>query len=100
MPFSVSFDGGISKWSGLLDIALEGGFVQKPSNGWYAKTDLMTGAMEDKKYRLKDTDTESFWNPILKSKQFQEYVKKTYMVSSTPILGIAGDIEDDKLDPE
>ena len=100
IPVCVSFDGGISKWSGLLDIALEGGFVQKPSNGWYAKTDLTTGAMEDKKYRLKDTDTESFWNPILKSKQFQEYVKKTYMVSSTPILGIAGDDEDDEVDPE
>ena len=100
IPVSVSFEGGISKWSGLLDIALEGGFVQKPSNGWYAKTDLTTGAMEDKKYRLKDTDTESFWNPILNSKQFQEYVKKTYMLSSTPILGVAGDDEDDELDTE
>ena len=35
IPVSVSFDGGISKWSGLLDIALESGHVIKPSNGWY-----------------------------------------------------------------
>jgi len=100
IPVSVSFEGGISKWSGLLDIALEGGFVQKPSNGWYAKTDLATGAMEDKKYRLADTENETFWAPILNSKEFQEYVKKTYMVSSTPILGVAGDDEDDEVDTE
>jgi RecA/RadA recombinase len=100
IPVSVSFEGGISKWSGLLDIALEGGFVQKPSNGWYSKADLKTGAMEEKKYRLKDTDTESFWMPILNSKEFQEYVKKTYTVSSTPILGSPGDDEDDELDTE
>ena len=34
IPVSVSFDGGISKWSGLLDLALESGHVIKPSNGW------------------------------------------------------------------
>ena len=33
IPITVSFDGGINKWSGLLDIALESGHVIKPSNG-------------------------------------------------------------------
>ena len=28
IPVTVSFDGGINKWSGLLDIALEGNFVK------------------------------------------------------------------------
>ena len=57
IPVSVSFDGGISKWSGLLDIALESGHVIKPSNGWYSKVDKETGEVEDKKYRIKDTET-------------------------------------------
>jgi RecA/RadA recombinase len=35
IPVEVTFEGGISKWSGLLDVALAGGFVIKPSNGWY-----------------------------------------------------------------
>ena len=43
IPVAVSFDGGIQKYSGLLDIALEGNFVSKPSNGWYAKVDQETG---------------------------------------------------------
>ena len=37
IPVSVSFDGGISKWSGLLDLALESGHVVKPKVGWYQK---------------------------------------------------------------
>jgi RecA/RadA recombinase len=30
IPISVSFDGGIQKYSGLVDIAIEGGFLSKP----------------------------------------------------------------------
>ena len=69
IPVSVSFDGGVSRWSGLLDIALDGGFVIKPSNGWYSKVDD-DGVIQDKKYRIKETDTSDFWMPVLKSKKF------------------------------
>ena len=54
IPVTVSFDGGISRWSGLLDIAVESGHVIKPSNGWYSKVDKETGEIEEKKYRLKE----------------------------------------------
>jgi RecA/RadA recombinase len=86
IPVSVSFDGGISRWSGLLDIALESGHVIKPSNGWYQKVDKETGEMEDKKYRIKDTDTKEFWMPILKQKTFIDFVKSKYQVAAGEIL--------------
>ena len=86
IPVSVSFDGGISRWSGLLDIALESWHVIKPSNGWYQKVDKETGEMEDKKYRIKDTDTKDFWMPILKQQSFIDFVKAKYQVSSGDIL--------------
>ena len=35
IPIEVSFEGGISKWSGLLDMAMESGHVVKPKVGWY-----------------------------------------------------------------
>ena len=79
IPIEVSFEGGISKWSGLLDVALDGGFVVKPSNGWYAL------AGEDKKYRLKDTHTKDFWMPVLKDKAFREYIEGRYLVGSNDI---------------
>ena len=34
IPVSVTWDGGIERYSGLLDIAMHGNFVAKPSNGW------------------------------------------------------------------
>jgi RecA/RadA recombinase len=85
IPVTVRHDGGISRWSGLLDIALDSGHVVKPSNGWYSKVDA-DGVIEDKKYRIKDTDSSEFWLPILKQKSFQEYVQTTYQISSGSIM--------------
>ena len=86
IPISVSFDGGISKWSGLMDIALEGNFVSKPSNGWYAKVDQETGEIGDK-MRLADTQTSDFWLPLLNNDKFKEYVKSKYEITYKSILG-------------
>jgi RecA/RadA recombinase len=86
IPVSVSFDGGISKWSGLLDIALESGHVIKPSNGWYSKVNKETGEIEDKKYRIKDTDTRDFWMQIVTSKSFNDYVQNKYAIAHGDII--------------
>jgi RecA/RadA recombinase len=86
IPVSVSFDGGISKWSGLLDLALESGHVIKPSNGWYSKVNVETGEVEDKKYRLKETDTKEFWMPILTNKTFYNFVKDKYSVGNVEMV--------------
>jgi hypothetical protein len=86
IPVTVSFDGGISKWSGLLDLALESKHVVKPTNGWYSKVDTETGVIEEKKYRIKDTDTKEFWMPIIKDKAFQDFVENKYRVASGNIM--------------
>jgi len=86
IPVTVSFDGGISKWSGLLDIAIESGHIIKPSNGWYSKVNIDTGEVEDKKFRIKETDTKEFWLPILKQKSFQEFIENKYRVASGNIM--------------
>ena len=86
IPVTVSFEGGISRFSGLLDVAIEGNFVVKPSNGWYSKVDTETGEVQEKKYRIKETDTEDFWKDILASKKFQEYIKNKYTVASADIM--------------
>ena len=36
IPITVMFDGGISRYSGLLEEALDAGVVVKPKNGWYS----------------------------------------------------------------
>jgi len=85
IPVTVRHDGGISRWSGLLDIAIDSGHVVKPSNGWYSKVDN-DGVIEDKKYRIKETDTSDFWLPILKQKSFQDYVQQTYQIATGNII--------------
>ena len=85
IPVTVSYSGGISRWSGLLEIALESGHVVKPTNGWYSKVDE-NGEIEDKKYRIKDTDNKDFWMPILKMKTFRDFVEQKYRVASSDII--------------
>lgn len=87
IPISVSFQDGISKWSGLLEMALDAGVVVKPSNGWYSRVDTKTGKVDDKKYRVDDTETKEFWLPILTDKTFVEYVKNRYSVGNMEIMG-------------
>ena len=86
IPISVSFDGGIQKYSGLIDIAIEGNFVSKPSPGWYAKVDQKTGEIGEK-VRFDATQTDEFWKPLLKDEKFKEYVNQKYGIAYGSIMG-------------
>lgn len=86
IPVTVKFDGGVSKWSGLLDIALESKHVVKPSNGWYSRVNSETGEVESRKFRAADTDSKEFWGPLLLDKTFQDWVQKTYQVSAGSLM--------------
>ena len=86
IPISVSFNGGISRWSGLLDVALLSGHVVKPSNGWYSKVDVATGEVSEKKYRFKDTETKEFWSDVLNNESFKTFVQDKYKVASDEIM--------------
>ena len=86
IPISVSFDGGIQKYSGLVDIAIEGNFVSKPSPGWYAKVDQKTGEIGDK-VRFEATQTDAFMLPLLKDVKFKEFVNQKYGIAYGNIMG-------------
>ena len=87
IPISVSWDGGVSNYSGMLDVALDGNYVAKPSNGWYCRVDRSTGELVDPKVREKDTHGEDFWLPILRDTDFKEYLKNKYSI-------VKGEVED------
>lgn len=83
----VTFDGGIDPYSGLLELALELGFVMKPSNGWYSRAtfaDIDTGEFEyeETKFREADTHSKTFWEPIFKMKPFHEAIKLHYQLGA------------------
>ena len=77
IPISVTWEGSVSKFSGLLDVALAGGHVTKPSNGWYQRKG------EESKVREAGTLEESFWEPIFADTDFKEFIKKQYSIGHT-----------------
>lgn len=79
LPFLVTYEQGIHKYSGLLDIAIESGRIIKPSNGWYSRVDD-DGVVEDKKWRAKETGSAEFWAPLLNSSSFKDWIKIRYQL--------------------
>jgi len=80
IPISVSWEGGVQRWSGLLDVAIAGGYVIKPSNGWYQKVDKSSGEVLEGKYREKETLNEEFWKSVFDTTDFAAHLSRTYMI--------------------
>lgn len=96
-PLTVLFDEGINNYSGMLDLALEIGFVEKPSNGWFSR--VIDGVVEDKKWRRGESDCDEFWNVLLKSDAFEKACNERYKLSkgdsnSTVDLGELEELEE------
>lgn len=82
IPISVSWEGGIQKYSGLLEVAVESGFVTKPKVGWYTRPTVT----DDKNFREKDTLNEEFWKPIFEDTNFSEYVEEKFSIGYIQML--------------
>jgi len=91
IPISVTWEGGIKKWSGLLDVALEGEFVVKPTMGWYSKVNMETGVAEENKVRAAATETKEFWDGIIDHPKFTKYVEEKYAMGSRLLQSIDAD---------
>ena len=88
IPITVSFAGGIKKWSGLLDLALEARVMAKPKNGWYQLVDPETGELVGNNMRLAEVeDNKDLWMALLKEGKLTEFIKNKYsLTSDTPIM--------------
>ena len=95
VPISVSWDGGIETYSGLLDVALDGNYVAKPSNGWYCRVDRKTGELVQPKVREKETLKEEFWMPIFEDTDFKQYIKEKYQIGATQLVE-NNDVQEDQ----
>jgi len=80
IPINVSWEGGVQRWSGLLDVALQGEYVAKPSNGWYCRVDQETGELLEPKVREAQTLEEEFWKPIFADTNFKDYLTDVYKI--------------------
>jgi len=102
IPISVMYQGGINKWSGFLELSLEGGYVAKPKPGWYQIVDRETGELVGKSFREDDIDTNSeIWLSILKNTDFGKFIENKYrlpvqqLLATETVLDLEGALDED-----
>jgi len=79
--YRIKHDGGLDPYYGILDFALEGGYVVKPKAGRYAPAHVpdAPGVKEEEVY------TKDFWLPIFKNSDFKEYLSSKFRFENRPI---------------
>ena len=86
IPITVTWEGGMEKWSGLTDVALQMGYVIKPKNGWYQAKNPETGEDLSGNVRMKDTLKEDFWKVLFEKTDFLSAIEKRFKIAYKPIL--------------
>jgi hypothetical protein len=79
--FTVTYESGINKYSGILDLAIACGYVSNASKGWYQLIDKETGELLGQKVRRADTETKDFLGVIMKKPEFDAFVQKQYKMT-------------------
>ena len=87
IPVCVTWEGGISRWGGLLDVAQELGYVIKPSQGWYVPFDPASKKeLTTKKYRADETDTEEFWQLVFSKTDFEKALENKFTIANKAMI--------------
>tara|TARA_R110002110_G_scaffold126338_1_gene304901 strand:- start:81 stop:1124 length:1044 start_codon:yes stop_codon:yes gene_type:complete len=86
IPITVTWEGGMEKWSGLTDVALQMGYVIKPKNGWYQAKNPETGEDLSGNVRMKDTLKEDFWKVVFEKTDFLSAIEKRFKIAYKAIL--------------
>jgi len=75
-----TYDEGVHPYSGLAEIALEGGFIEK-YHGGSKYTDEEGNEYKVKTKLITKVESKEFWDKILEDPEFKEYVHKKYRLT-------------------
>jgi hypothetical protein len=93
IPITVNWEGGVQKWSGLTEVGIAGGYVRKPSAGWYEAVNPATGELLSGKVRMDDTLKSDFWQKIFMDTDFKEFVQKQYSIGHVSLVNMDDIVE-------
>ena len=93
IPITVTWDGGLLSHSGLLDVAIAGGYIKSPSSGWYSIVDRNSGELLPSKVRAKDTLHPEFWVQILQETDFREFIRQKFSIGGSLSNEVGGESE-------
>lgn len=84
LKYLIRFEGGIHQYYGLLEDAMEGEYVTKPTVGWYTRPAIEN----DRKWREKEIweNSKEFWTPIFEKTDFPVYIEKKYSFKHNSIF--------------
>lgn len=86
IPIKVTHTGGVDRYSGLFEVAMAGGYIVSPTQGWYELQNPDTGEIiSDGKVRRKDI-TGPIFEQLLSETSFSEFIEKHYKVSSNRLI--------------
>lgn len=85
IPISVTYEGGVNKWSGLFEIGVAGGYITKVGPNKFRVIDSSTGEIkDDQDYTEEELDNnDEFWTEILEKTDFKEYVYSVYALDGS-----------------
>jgi RecA/RadA recombinase len=88
IPITVTFEGGISKWSGLLDVSEKLGYINKPKVGWYEAVNPNTGeVLSDKLMRAKEFAVNGdFWKMMFTKTDLADAIRKRYSIANGALI--------------
>ena len=81
-PITVNWEGGIKRWSGMIDVALEHGSVIKAKKGYVASADDPEKPVREKTI----ADNTEFWEERLKNTDLAAFIEKKYKSPDADIL--------------
>lgn len=84
IPITVNYDGGINKWSGFKELALEGNYIANETSRSIMRVDQETGELIGDKIPSKDIEKNSkFWKSLFEETDISEYIKKKYSLETS-----------------
>ena len=86
IPITLTYENGINKWSGLLDLAMEGGYIVKPKNGWYAEVNKTTGELGSNMRAGDFVDNSEFWTRLLRETDLASFIENKYTLAMGSII--------------
>ena len=72
--YKIKYDGGLDIFYGILDDAIEGGFVTKTDTGYYYRNHIK----DDKRKYERDIYCSDFWIPIFNETNFKNYIESKW----------------------
>lgn len=100
IPITVTFEGGIDKYSGLYEVALATGHIVKPTTQSHIRPFILgdDGEPETRLWKKKELGTPEFWEPILADKSFKDAVQKMFSLTAPKTFTIDDEVNGDDED--